>query len=121
MMSTAGSRVSACHLLEPHVLLIQNLKFQPERPFSFRDIRVGTFFENLEYQEHSWFQSLCVPPLRTSRSPDTNSQNSARKAIQFSRYSYWNIFRKFGISGAQLVPEFRRATSSNLMFFWYKI
>lgn len=54
MKSAAGSRISACHLFVPHILLTHSLDFQPEIPFGFQDIRADTFFQGLKCQVHSW-------------------------------------------------------------------
>ena len=64
--STAGPAPLACQLFGSHMLLIQNFKFQLERPSGSPDIRANKFFESLQYQEYSWTCTFRVQPLRIS-------------------------------------------------------
>ena len=104
--STEGASALSCHLLGSHVLLIQRLTFQLERPSRSADIRAKTFFESLKYQEHRRSFSFLVPPRRTSRSPDTKSQISARWTFRFSSYVCLNIFWRCYIPRTQLAVWF---------------
>ena len=76
--STDEPATFSCHLLVPHVLLLQNLEFQLERSSRASVIRAKTFFESLKYQEYRWTSNFLVLPPRTSCSPDTKCRVSAR-------------------------------------------
>ena len=119
--STAHRRAMSCHLFECYVLLIQNTKFQPAIPFRSRHIADSILFEKPMYQEHHPSASDDVPPFRVLCFPDTKYEISACNSFWFTRYCGFEIFRKTYVSGAPPIGGRCRATSSTIMFSWYKV
>ena len=117
----------SCHFLRPYAVPILSLKSQLEWPSCFHDIRAKTFFESLNCD-------FLVPPPRTSCSPDTKSQVSAsniRSIHESATFSchllgphillIQNLEFQLEVSAVHMNLRLSRASSSDLMFFWYKI
>ena len=118
--STAGSILLSCHLLVLHVLPIQTLKFQWERPCHFHDIRAKELLESLKSgaQVNLGFLRATASVLMFFW---YNVYNFSQKDLHISKFFALKVLRKFEISEEQLYVKFRRATSSVLMFSWYNV
>ena len=79
------------------------------------------FFAKPLYRYNYCTASFGVPPPRVSCSPDTECEFSATIFSSFKKFSSLKIFCKTSVSEEQLHVDLCRATSSSIMFCWYKI
>ena len=79
------------------------------------------FSQDLCIRSNAQRPGIVVPPLRVSCTPDTKPEISATYSSWLTRHSILEIFRKISVSGVTLSGRHCRATSSSIMFSWYKI
>ena len=114
IMSSTHRRAISCHLFQCHVLLIRNTKFQPDIPLS-------KFLGLSLYQEHCPSEGDVVLAPRVSCSPGRKYGTSSIYSCSFTIYSCLKIFCKDSVSRSRPVGGRFRATSSSILFSWYRI